>query len=169
VPFSFSIHLPFEKDGYAFQLGIDQENQVGVLFNKGDITSFIPERHYSELEKSSNEPDSFNAETFRLAINTLAYMNCFPDCVKEGAPLHEVDEYEVKPSKTIGTSENIIDSLHLEEAGKKTIPHFRKGHFRYLGSAYFKNKRGQLVFVHQTMVNGAAKTVYTSDNLELFE
>ena len=167
--FSFSIHLPFEEDAYAFQLGIDSANQLTLLFCRGDRLSTIPERLYPELEKSSEEINAVNAEIFRLAINILAYLNCFPECIKDGVPPHEVNNYEARPSKIIGTSTRVIEAITSEEIGHQTIPHFRKGHFRLLKSEYFKNKQGQLVFVHQTMVNGIAKTVYTSENLELFE
>ena len=45
-------------------------------------------------------------------------------------------------------------------------PHFRRGYFKRLTSDFYTKKKGQIVFVKETMVNGKAKTVYTADNLE---
>ena len=48
-------------------------------------------------------------------------------------------------------------------------PHFRKGYFKFLKSDFYTHKKGQIVFVCETMVNGKAKTVYTSDKLSKME
>ena len=45
-------------------------------------------------------------------------------------------------------------------------PHFRKGYYKRLTSDFYKNKKGQIIFVSETMVNGKAKTIYTTENIE---
>lgn len=45
-------------------------------------------------------------------------------------------------------------------------PHLRRGHFRFLQSEKFVNKKGCIVFVSETMIKGQAKTVYISMDIE---
>lgn len=45
-------------------------------------------------------------------------------------------------------------------------PHFLRGYFKRLESDFYKNKKGQIIFVSETMVKGTSKTVYTADNLD---
>ena len=37
--------------------------------------------------------------------------------------------------------------------------HFRRGYFKRLESDFYINKKGQIVFVHETVVNAQAKTL----------
>lgn len=53
-----------------------------------------------------------------------------------------------------------------ESANGIVNPHFRRGYFKRLESDFYKNKKGQIIFVSQTMVKGTSKTVYTADNLD---
>ena len=66
------------------------------------------------------------------------------------------------PAWPIGTAESLSQS---SEGNKKNSPHFRKAHFRYLGSDSFTNKKGQIVLVQETIVNGKAKTIHTASDL----
>ena len=52
------------------------------------------------------------------------------------------------------------------EEGQKGAkrPHMRKGYFKCLTSEFYKNKRGQIIFVRETMVKGKTKTVDMSDD-----
>jgi len=100
---------------------------------------------------------------FRLALNTIAYMNCFPDCVADGVPkdLFEKSVRKTDRNVTLHLADKIKD---IENSPTSKIPHFRKGHFRSLQSDYFANKKGQIIFVAETMVKGKAKTVSMSAN-----
>ena len=88
-------------------------------------------------------------------------MNTFPDCVVDGVPHFIKEEY----SKTIGIAEKVIEDIN-SDSKKIVSPHFRRGYFKRLTSDYFTHKKGQTVFVRETIVNGKAKTIYTTDNLE---
>ena len=46
-----------------------------------------------------------------------------------------------------------------ESAGGIVNPHFRRGYFKRLESDFYKNKKGQIIFVHETVVNAQAKTL----------
>ncbi len=167
--YNFAIHIPYEKDGFAYSLGLDQDTKLTLLFCKGERLSVIPEDYYQELIKSSDKTDLLNAKAYRLAINTIAYMNCFPDCILDGAPPNMHDEYYSKELKTISISEKISETSINKANEKMVTPHFRKGYFKLLKSDFYTHKKGQVVFVTETMVNGKAKTVYTSDNLSKIE
>jgi hypothetical protein len=51
------------------------------------------------------------------------------------------------------------------QVNKINAPHIRKAHFRRLRSDYFKNMKGKIILVQETMVNGRAKSVYTAKDL----
>lgn len=58
----------------------------------------------------------------------------------------------------------IISSIKVVEINEKSepetvIPHFRRGYFKRLNSDFYKNKKGQIIFVHETVVNAQAKTL----------
>lgn len=95
-------------------------------------------------------------------------MNCFPDCVVDGVPKDLlIERNENKPTRnlTFQLSEKIRDN---ENSPLSKIPHFRRGHFRVLQSDYFVNKKGQIIFVAETMVKGKAKTVSNSQEVDEF-
>ena len=45
----------------------------------------------------------------------------------------------------------------MESVGGVVDPHFRRGYFKRLESDFYKNKKGQIIFVHETVVNAQAK------------
>ena len=83
-----------------------------------------------------------------------SYIYCFPDCLVDGAP-HDV---KTENNHYLNTSEKVLDVTEKAAAGV-VIPHFRRGYFKRLSSNFYKNKKGQIVFVHETIVNGVAKTL----------
>lgn len=95
--------------------------------------------------------------SLRLLMNAFMYMKAFPECVSDEAPTDSF-EYRGNKSITIKTSERIVDR-------SGATPHFRRGHFRLLSSDRYKNKRGQVVFVHSSFVGGNAKTILEGGNL----
>lgn len=91
-----------------------------------------------------------------MFANFIFYIGAFPDCVLDGLPNdYQVDRnnFTVK-NKKVGIAPKII---HHTDGNK--CPHFRCGHFRYLGSDFYKNKKGTTIFVEATVVKGHAKTV----------
>lgn len=124
-------------------------------------------RFYADVLKKDDEISNTHSNMFRLTINTVAYMNCFPDRVADGGPKDYFDYSENKLAKnlTFQVSEKIKEGENLQSS---KIPRFRKGHFRSLLSDYFTNKKEQVIFVAETMVNGKAKTISTSEDLDVF-
>ena len=64
---------------------------------------------------------------------------------------------EAKRLLDSGKLESVQDAT--ESAGGIVNPHFRRGYFKRLESDFYKNKKGQIIFVHETVVNAQAKTL----------
>lgn len=167
VVYKFALHLPYESDGYAFSLSLENDGSVELYFSLGENGGRMSDKFYADLHKKVDETSLTISKMFRLAINTIAYMNCFPDCVADGVPKNLFERSEDKSARnfTFQLSEKIKDN---ENSQLSKIPHFRKGHFRLLQSDYFTNKKGQIIFVPETMVKGKAKTVSMSTEIDEF-
>lgn len=158
----FGIHIPFENKykGYAFSfLYKPEENTLIFVWLVEKDAGYISFDEYNKLERDNSEKSKKISSYLRLAVNTIAYMNAFPECIVDGVPNNIKEEY----SKSIKLSEKVVENL---SDTKRMTPHFRRGYFKCLTSDFYTKKKGQIVFVKETMVNGNAKTVYTADNLE---
>lgn len=168
VTYTFGLHIPQETHGYAFSLSFYENNTIELFFSHNEfINGLTTDKFYVEQNKKQDEKSLISAKMFRLAINTLAYMKCFPECVAEGVPKITLEEDEQRSERNVifSFSDKIIDSDRTQVS---KIPHFRKGHFRQFKSDYYTHKKGQIVYVPETMVKGKAKTVYTSQRINEF-
>lgn len=166
VSYDFALHIPFEKHGYTFSVVLTEDLNLTLQFDDGKSASSIPEDHYHKLLNSNVRDEQYLASTFRLAINLLAYMQCFPDLVKDGVP-NNIPKEPVTRSYQIGTADSLKEVN--DDTGRKNTPHFRKAHFRKLRSDYYTHKKGQIVLVQETMVNGKAKSIYSADDISKME
>lgn len=167
VEYQFGLHLPFESNGYAFSLSIEEDGAVELYFSQGENGGRMSDKFYADTNKKDDEFSVTVSKMYRLAINTIAYMNCFPDCVADGVPKNLFERGEDKSARnvTFQISEKIRD---VPNSRLSKMPHFRKGHFRSLQSDYFVHKKGQIIFVDETMVKGKAKTVSMSPKIDEF-
>ncbi|MFC2099028.1 hypothetical protein ACFLSP_04705 [Bacteroidota bacterium] len=167
VIYTFGLHIPHETNGYAFSLSLDENDSMELYFSHGDKNGRLSDKFYSDLNKKKDKESLAFSKMFRLAINTIAYMKCFPECVTEGVPRISYDRNEDRSDRnvTFQLSEKITDS---DDKQRSKIPHFRKGFFRVLRSDYYTHKKGQIIYVTETMVKGKAKTVSTSTKIEEF-
>src|SRR5690606_18210988 len=79
--YNFALHLPHEGDGYAFSFNVDNCGGIELYFSQGENGGRMSDKFYEDLNKKNDEQSLTILKMFRLAINTIAYMNCFPDCV----------------------------------------------------------------------------------------
>ena len=161
--FSFGIHIPYEKEdkGYAFQLLFNERKELDLIWAVGKNEGWCSAENYKNNLKSSDEHSDFFTYIFRLAINTIAYMKAFPECVTEGVPKTEFEEC----GYILEVSEKVLENTNID-SNKMISPHFRRGYWKLLKSDFYTHKKGQLVFVSETMVNGIAKTVEKSSDKE---
>lgn len=149
---TLNVHTPYEKDGYTIVYSIVNGLLAifvahGAILTHCDSSIFSNAKEYKKLD-----PDVIKQTDF--AINFLFYIICFPETVIDGVPKMENEE-TYNSGKTIKVSDKIIEAATT----KTIIPHFRRGYFKHLESDYFVNKKGQIIFVHETMVKGKAKTI----------
>ena len=161
VRHDIALHVPYFEEGYAFSFCLMPDMTIAIFFADDDGVGQIHENEYN-IAKSRNDEEGKTVErTFRFAVNLLAYMECFPECVREGVPT--TNNKTVYQSK--GRNVRLSISEKVMEDGQKWVkrPHMRKGYFKCLSSDFYKNKRGQIIFVRETMVKGKSKTVDMSD------
>ena len=168
VKYTFGLHIPHETNGYAFSLSLYENNTIELFFSHNEfINGLTSDKFYIDQVRKQDEKSVTSSKMFRLAVNTIAYMKCFPECVAEGVPKITLEKNEKRSMRNVifSLSEKITDSDRTQVS---KIPHFRKGYFRLLQSDYFTHKQGQLVYVTETMVKGKAKTVSTSTRIDEF-
>ena len=160
----FGIHIPFEnKDkGYAFNFIFQpKDKKLIFVWLVGTNSGYISVDQYKNLVNDNSETAKLVVEFFQLAVNTIIYMDTFPNCVINGAPQNLKEEY----SKKIEIAEKVID-LIKSDTTRTVSPHSRRAYFKRLTSDFYTHKKGQTILVKETMVNGKAKTVYTANDLE---
>lgn len=166
VKYTFGLHIPHESNGYAFSLSLYENNTIELFFSHNEfINGLTSDKFYVDQNRKQDEKSLISSKMFRLAINTIAYMRCFPECVAEGVPKITLEKNEKRSERNVifSLSEKIIDSDRTQVS---KIPHFRKGYFRLLKSDYYTHKQGQLIYVTETMVKGKAKTISTSERID---
>lgn len=160
----FGIHIPFEnKDkGYAFNFIFQpKDKKLIFVWLVGTNSGYISVNQYKNLVNDNSENAKVVVEFFQLAVNTIIYMDTFPNCVINGAPQNLKEEY----SKKIEIAEKVIDIIKSDTT-RTVSPHSRRAYFKRLTSDFYTHKKGQTILVKETMVNGKAKTVYTANDLE---
>lgn len=153
---------------FPFKTSEEMSNYYSEIYNslQGDgthteITTTTPaacvfpdaEKKYLEF---ANMPDQ------RILINMLYYIGCYPDSKTEGAP-NEICKNDIMENAIrIKRNDSVKPYLRIVSENEKS-PHFRRGHFRYLNSDYYKNKKGEVIFVKPSFINGKALTIKKSD------
>ena len=164
--FDFGIHIPFENKykGYAFSfIYHPRDKKLVFVWLVGENSGFITVDQYKTLMKDDSKNSKILVEYFQLAVNTIIYMNTFPNCVIDGVPINIKEEY----SKKIEIVAKVIDIIKSDST-RIVMPHSRRAYFKRLTSDFYTQKKGQTILVKETMVNGKAKTVYTANDLEKF-
>lgn len=154
INFAFCVHPARMKQGFVFGYTLYlEQNELRIFINHGMEQFYISS---TEIEKKNSVvyTDQEINEMTKFAINLIAYINAFPECLTEGVP-HGV---KTENNHYLQASEKVIDALEKNEKDVVS-PHFRRGYFKRLSSDFYKNKKGQIVFVHETIVNGKAKTL----------
>jgi len=157
----FFIHTKHKKRSeivhVSFLEGNDVEYPLWITVFDGQVSSKfeMSDKFLFELNTENQSNGNLRNEDFKrikFAINCIIYQHTFPEYIVDGPP-HEIIE---ENSNTIKISDQIRSYIH---SSRDVSPHLRRGHFRYLSSDRFKNKKGQTIFVSPSFVKGNAKTV----------
>ena len=162
IRYLIGIHVPNEVDGFAFGFSLDlQRNEISLYIYSDEGVGQIHETEYEALKDRTDWEAESIKKDFKFAINLIAYMECFPECIRDGVPdTHNSNTYRYKDrSVQLGVSDKITETVK-----GSMRPHFRRGYMKFLSSDFYKNKRGQLVWVSETTVNAKSKTVEMSDD-----
>lgn len=149
---AFCLNIPDERQGYVFCYSLYENDELRIFVNHGMEQFHLSSLDY-ENKKSIVYTDAEINEIAHFALNIIAYISCFPECLTDGAP-HGV---KTENNHRLATSEKVVDAT--ESASGIVNPHFRRGYFKRLESDFYKNKKGQIIFVHETVVNAQAKTL----------
>lgn len=161
------IHVPYEKTGYAFNYLIINDAFNLVAEHKGAF--LIEGKQYKELSKLSEsnltKEQKEIIELYRLAFNSLAYVYCFPQYVKDGVPNPDIYKRSDCLCKKIITSKEFKEAIKEQKhSPTPKLPHIVRGHFMYLKDERYTYKQGQIVWRQAHMTKGKAKTIYTNED-----
>ena len=142
--------------GFFHQL--DKYNKSSLAF--GIQTDDDLKRLNGYIDKVDEDLDKEQLSNITFAINFLYYILCFPEMLVNGLTVNIKDANKLDHNNMyLYVSPKIVDSSKQGASGNKrsgtsVCTHFRQGHFRFCGSDYYKEKKGQVVFVHAAIVNG---------------
>jgi hypothetical protein len=96
-----------------------------------------------------------SGEQLQFFIKLLIYIDAFPESVTDGVPKDCSDTHIRRDMASVVSTAKQIKSM----ATNGICPHLRRGHFRFLQSDKFTNKRFQIVYVKPAIIGGTAETV----------
>ena len=169
----YNVHIPNQTFGYVFTFmyfpkldalyvgffhQLDKYNKSSLAF--GIQTDDDLKRLNGYIDKVDEDLDKEQLSNITFAINFLYYILCFPEMLVNGLTVNIKDANKLDHNNMyLYVSPKIVDSSKQGTSGNKrsgtsVCTHFRQGHFRFCGSDYYKEKKGQVVFVHAAIVNG---------------
>lgn len=150
--FIICLHLPNSEKGYVFSPHIENDGSLTLDYLLGMEYAQI-NSDCEFLKNPKTEYDEMDLKIYQLMLNTIMYMSCFPECVKNGLPKGFMSNSFRSKKIILSDNETVRQNVRLSKSGYTVTPHFRKAHFRYCGSDFYKSKKGKFIFIHGTMVN----------------
>lgn len=78
VKYTYGLHIPQETNGYAFSLSLYENNTIELFFAHNEhINGLTSDKFYLDQVKKEDDKSAVSSKMFRLAINTIAYINAF--------------------------------------------------------------------------------------------
>ena len=165
VIYRFIIHVPYEKQGYAFAFTITEDNKFEFFFsmknpkgkNELPALGIIYENQY-------NETLPLQKNALKLAINTLAFLKCDSALITKSRPIEE--NLYTENVITVGTTKQ-FDFLNAKNAN--ISKHIRNGHFRFYRSDRYVNRKGTTDFILPTEVSEHTRRITKHAELSISE
>jgi len=169
LPTGGILNFPVEWNlpSFIFVKGLSADKRTNLIFvnlsNKNTLlssASFIVDDSSDLINDPVFMDKLAKGETIHLACKFIfglsLYLKCFPCAVRDGLPdncLHP-NHYKFSEINTVSIAPEILDS-----SDRTVTPHIRSGHFKLLGSDFYKKMKGQVIFISECFVKGTAKTV----------
>jgi hypothetical protein len=163
VYFAGYVHAKIEPPATSFLMLQNKKNVLSLVHSTGSYESEANDiavygdglslRHL--YLKGFGKEDT---EKTQMIINMMLYMAAFPEMVENGAPESDRIEYSGKKAKYIRS--NVI----VKEMARGDVDaHYRRGHFKMLTAERYTKKKGEIIYVRPTFVNGRCVTVNAID------
>ena len=164
--FCFGIHLPHIKNGFAFKLMLYDDLLITYCI-KDDLGGFeISTDSYKYFQKTNDKNAKIKVKMFQLCINTVLYMDCYPECIFEGVP----DEISSKEYKDRNFQLSVSkDFEEIISSGGVKSPHMRGAYFMTFKDKRYTKMRGKSVMVKAKFIKGEAITVETTNDFSRLE
>jgi len=159
----YNLRIPYEKLGYTVLFYLQGEDLFVWVYHEESFyyTGFSEQYTFDDFNKREDDVKKY----VYFALNFLFYIVAFPESLVDEFPeikTLKLSDVKDRINLKIKTNKEIVETEHAS----RTI-HFRKGHFRYLKSDYFKNKKNTWIFVHSAIVGkGTAKVLLDKDDKE---
>lgn len=146
------VHIPNYKDDCSMIISLDEEDNLFCGYVLGEGTTYLP---MIKKPKDIHEANIKEVSVVtNLVFNLIGYMGTYPDKVKNELPKGFCFKNASGSKKMIiSESETVKEHIKRKRSGEKVVAHFRSGYFRYLSSDFFTKKKGQWVYVKETIVN----------------
>lgn len=172
VVYRFIIHIPHEKQGYAFQFTLFEDNNFEFFYEAKNTFSkkkespigIIYENQYNKLLKTTSKENDFHIKNIRLAINTLAYLRCKSAVISTERPIQE--NLYTNNFVTLGISKDLASLTSTDKTTELVHKHNRRGYFKFYRSDIFVNRKGTTDFIPPGKVSEHIRTFTKSKELE---
>ncbi|WP_156011474.1 hypothetical protein [Treponema sp. C6A8] len=116
--------------------------------------------------KSKEEKAKLKVKSFQLCINTIMYMDCYPECIVDGIP--ENMEANLSPEKTckLSASEDIKEIIR---SGGEKSPYIKGTYFMTFRDERYTKMRGKTIRVKAKFIKGKAVTAKTAEDFSRME
>jgi hypothetical protein len=150
-----SIHAKIQTPALSFCFLKDRAGNMTMFNMVGhkNITEGNDVAFYGEdftISSIYGKPMLNNIKNTQLILNMLMYMAAYPEMVEYRAP-ESPTQYKGVYIKAHKSIEYVIK--------ESPTAHYRRGHFRLLSDDRYIKKRGQIIYVRASFVNGQCVTI----------
>lgn len=164
--YCFAVRIPDEEYSYAFKFML-YDNHLITICCKDDTGGFeITDDAYQYFLKSKEDNAKLKVKAFQLCINTIMYMDCYPECIVDGIPEDmDANSYPEKTCK-LSASEDIKEIIR---SGGEKSPYIKGTYFMTFRDERYTKMRGKTIRVKAKFIKGKAVTAKTAEDFSRME
>ena len=166
--FCFAVHLPNTKHGFAFKLML-YDDMLITFCVKDDVGGFeITNEDYRIFLKSDDKNAQEKVKIFQLCVNTILYMDCYPECIVDGIPANMNPSERRENEKTCRVSVSDDFDKIIKSGGVKS-PYMKGMYFMTFRDERYTKMRGKTITVKARFIKGKAVSAKTADDFSKLE